>query len=322
MDKIKAIAGKLCHFRADSAMKVRNISSDYDVRIWARNLNYENPDCRSRVAYRDPLATFVASTSATETQIVIAPKSLSPMAFISFTIPAAGSMAANLGLQNKAKISRRVKAFGGLLFHWQGSLPDAWLKLNYKHPNFKALFHPIFKDVDGRYLPFGTCNFTVFYETFLAKLAFERNSSENLLGLMLNFRDTRAGFVTSTKEAAYLALETKIGHSWSAGFTCTQIFAMQESIWKVFSATSFGARYSLGPGYINVAWQAPKSLSSKVKYRFRDRYEVAVMARADNYDFSKVSVCCSLCLHPNPSERPMAVERLIDSSPLPRPLPI
>lgn len=155
----------------------------------------------------------------------------------------------------------------------------------------------------------GTNSFAVFYESFLAKLVLEKTDNEKLLGLMFQFRDTNLGLITSTKEAAYFSLETR-KKNIAAGFTCTQIFAMQESIWKVFSSTSIGARYYVPNGYVGVAWQRPNSLGAKLKWRFRKRYEAALMTRVENYDFSKVSLAVSFCFFPHKENKKSTFDKV------------
>ena len=309
MEEIRAIARKICHFRSDYAAKFRTISDHSDIRIWARNFNYENLDASTRISYHDPLATFTATAGGSaDTTFTITPKMKYEWLSLSLHPGGDGLPRPSLSLKTELPLTDRivgsVLATFGLI---QGN-PNVSVGATYTSPYCIATMNRMLRD-DGTTVQItGTSSFAVFYESFLAKLTFDQTEKERLLGLKVNFRNTNIGLITSTQEAAYFAFETR-RKNVVAGFTCTQIFAMQKSIWKVISSTSIGARYYMPNGYISLAWQRPKSLGAKIKYRFQERYEIALMTHVDDHDFSKVSMGVSFCLFPPADEQEMPLDK-------------
>ena len=299
MEEIRKIARKICHFRCDYAAKFRTVSDTADIRVWVNNLSYENLDSSARISYHDPLATFTATANQdSHTTFTITPKIKYEWLSLSLLPSPDGFLRPSLSLQSEMPITKRTVASGVATFVLNNELPKVAIGVRYKNPYFTASANPVFLPREGKYAISGTNSFAVFYESFLAKLILEETENERLIGLKFQFRDTNLGLITSTKEAAYFSLETR-KKNISAGFTCTQIFAMQESIWKVFSSTSIGARYHIPTGYIGVAWQRPNSLSAKLKCRISERIEAALMSRVDNYDFTKIGLAASFCLFPH-----------------------
>jgi len=301
MEDIRRIAHGLCGFGTGYALKVRTDTNRGAVRVWIDRLDYENFHARAHMVYWDPLATFSAATDGSKRTTF----SVTPWAFPWLSIslfPRGKALTGSASLEYATRLSERVDVRGRVSLTHGSGLPEVSGVLAYEGPYFGASLRPLFRAAGGSFAAGGCAVFSVFYDTFLARLVGEAGDDESLLALLVKFRDTRAGLITSTKEAASLGFETRIGQHWSAGLNCTQIFAMHQSMWKVFSSTSLGLRYAFPGGHAGIAWQRPSVISTKAKYRLSDKYKVGVTARIEYRNFSNVRIGIALHLRPYPEK--------------------
>lgn len=302
MQEIHDISRELCDFGGDYAVKIRTVSKQADIRVWLRNIDYENFQSRARVSYYDRVATFSAWTNGNDqTKFTIKPQSALRWLSMSLAPSPQGFFTGSIALQHHFVFSERFTSFGMVSFAYNDKLPYVKCGLKYQHPFFCFTANPEFRDVNGTFKLAGTTSFSVFYDNFVAKLIYESSDNEGLLGIRFDVKNATAGLITSSKEAVNVSFESKIGKHWRAGFRCTQLFSMQESIWKVMSSMSLGARYSFKGGYIGLSWQRPNSVSAKAKYLVKERYEVAGFVNFPHTGFSKGRLGMSFCLYPGSS---------------------
>jgi hypothetical protein len=295
MDEIRSIGKKSCDLKCDYAAKLRQISTPTDFTLWLQTFNLDNPHLRAKITYSHPLARLTASCDEKSCSF-----SATPLPWLTFSVhPTAKSLNPQLELSEKFAISADLDASGQITFPFTASLPRIDVACEYRNPYFRARAAPCLTDQDGRFRIDGSATLSLAHQWICADMIFEATGTELFQGAKLKFRNFQAGLLSTSSEKGGLFFECNIGRL-CVGVQSSQIFQNVRSMWKVFSSTSLGLRYSFPGGYVGGAWQVPKLICAKAKASVGARVDVAATMRVDNYDFAKAAFCLSVCVNPDP----------------------